>query len=305
MRGFAIASYVVIVGLILYVALAAPIYKGATTFSASSFANRGDVSASRMKVVRTLTMFGQPYREAGMVTHAQPIAGAAIREPRRLRLYAPSRFELSRILSKSKHLSPQRVGTYSQFVRQILGAMHGVHRAPQFLTTKLQGFTVSRPSMSMPSVLPPVAGSPQPGIYTGINHWWSYEEDALGGIGKYMINVASGDLIVQADDMAVPNKGVELAYRRTYNSESSYSYANTDGEGADLYGDNWTNTFDAHLVHNLISGSYACGTQQGITIYDIDGARYDYSPAGDCQTWIPPAGNSRNSTQTPAAISSG
>jgi YD repeat-containing protein len=121
----------------------------------------------------------------------------------------------------------------------------------------------------------------------GINHWWTYEEDALGGVGKYMVNVANGNLISQSDDMAVPNKGIEFAFRRTYNSMSNHTYANSDGSTPALYGDRWTNTFDAHIAYNNLA---PVNGQNGVSLYDIDGARYDYAPVGDGHSFIPPAG---------------
>jgi hypothetical protein len=86
-----------------------------------------------------------------------------------------------------------------------------------------------------------------------------------------MANVTTGNLIVQANDMAAPHKGIELAFRRTYNSFSQHDDANTDGSVPDNYGDGWTNTFDAHIAHNDLSNN------QGVSVFDIDGARYDYS----------------------------
>ncbi|HXM18329.1 MAG TPA: DUF6531 domain-containing protein [Candidatus Tumulicola sp.] len=117
---------------------------------------------------------------------------------------------------------------------------------------------------------------------TGINHWWEYEEGGIGGVGKYMVNVASGNLIVQSDDMGVPNKGIEFAFRRTYNSMSNHTYANADGSIPSNYGDGFTNTFDAHIAFNN-------GAPAGISVYDIDGARYDYAPDGH-GNWIAPLG---------------
>lgn len=122
--------------------------------------------------------------------------------------------------------------------------------------------------------------------YTGINHWWTYEEDAIAGIGKYMVNVGQGgNLIVQADDMAIPHKGIELAFRRTYNSLSGHDYYASDGaQTISNYGANWTNTLDSHLAQNS-------GNQYGVglSVFDIDGARYDYMPDGQGH-WVPPAG---------------
>jgi len=117
---------------------------------------------------------------------------------------------------------------------------------------------------------------------TGINHWWTYEEGALTGIGKYMVNVATGNMVVQADDIDIPERGIDLAFRRTYNSLSQHDYANTDGSTPSLYGDGWTNTFDAHIANNSLNG---------ISVFDIDGARYDYTPVqGNLNLWAPPPG---------------
>jgi len=124
-----------------------------------------------------------------------------------------------------------------------------------------------------------VGATPAP---TGINHWWSYEEGAVTGIGKYMVNVATGNMVVQSDDIDVPERGIDLAFRRTYNSLSQHDYANTDGSTPSMYGDGWTNTFDAHIANN---------SQGGISVFDIDGARYDYTPhVGNPNLWDPPAG---------------
>jgi len=115
---------------------------------------------------------------------------------------------------------------------------------------------------------------------TGINHWWTYEEDAIGGVGRYMVNVSNGNLIAQADDMAIPNKGIELAFRRTYNSLSTHDYSGSDGSIPSNYGNGWTNTFDAHIAPN---------SSGGVTVFDIDGARYDYTSNGS-GGYIAPAG---------------
>jgi len=128
--------------------------------------------------------------------------------------------------------------------------------------------------------------------FTGINHWWTFEEDSIGGVGRYMVNVATGNLIVQADDMAITHKGISLAFRRTYNSYSQHDYVNTDGSVVDNYGDGWTNTFDAHIAQNTLNDPH-CG-RTGISVYDIEGARYDYAIAYNSQTqscyYVPPTG---------------
>ncbi len=116
---------------------------------------------------------------------------------------------------------------------------------------------------------------------TGINPWWRYQEENIPGGGHVMVNVSTGNVLVQDDDMAVPHKGVSLTLRRTYNSQSQHDTAGTDGAVPSLYGNGWTNTFDAHL-----SGSRT-GT---ISVWDVDGARYDYTVAADGVTMVPPPG---------------
>jgi YD repeat-containing protein len=150
---------------------------------------------------------------------------------------------------------------------------------------------------------------------TGINHWWRYQEQSLpGGGGRMMVNVGTGNLIVQSDDMLVPHKGIAMAFRRTYNSQSPPTFSGDLQTYTTMYGNGWTNTFDAHLIR----------TSPGhFTVFDIDGARYDYvtsaghsisSPPGDHSkldwdgncgiTWTKKSGTiyyfyNVNSTQTP------
>ncbi len=120
---------------------------------------------------------------------------------------------------------------------------------------------------------------------TGINRWWTYQGDNVGGVGRYMANVASGNLVVQADDMSTPHKGIELSFRRTYNSFSQHDYVNSDGSVPSNYGNGWTNTFDAHIAYNDLNGGL------GVSVFDIDGARYDYScPSGPPCSYQAPAG---------------
>ncbi|MHB8214415.1 MAG: DUF6531 domain-containing protein, partial [Vulcanimicrobiaceae bacterium] len=116
---------------------------------------------------------------------------------------------------------------------------------------------------------------------TGINRWWTYEEEGLPGVGRAMVNVANGNLLVQADDVDLHERGIDLAFRRTYNSQSGHDMSNSDGSVASNYGNGWTNTFDAHLGYDAASNV--------MSIYDIDGARYNYTANGQGQ-WVAPAG---------------
>ena len=112
---------------------------------------------------------------------------------------------------------------------------------------------------------------------TGVNAWWPYHVESIPGGGHAMVNVGTGNLLLQDDDMSVPHKGVPMAFRRTYNSQGA---ASTGTGRQSLYGNGWTSTFDAH-----ISGS----NSGPITVYDVDGASYTYSPI-DGTNWAPPSG---------------
>jgi YD repeat-containing protein len=116
---------------------------------------------------------------------------------------------------------------------------------------------------------------------TGLKPWWAYNDMAVPGDGHGLVNVGTGNVLLQVLDMAVPHKGVPLTYQRTYNSQSQHDVAGTDGTEASMYGNGWTNSFDAHIA----------GSQTGpISVFDVDGARYDYALAGDGVTRIPPPG---------------
>lgn len=129
-----------------------------------------------------------------------------------------------------------------------------------------------------------VAATPPPNV-TGINPFWEYQTGPIPGAGQWISNVATGNLIVQDVDVDVPERGVGLTFQRTYNSLSGHTYTNDDGSVQSNYGDGWTNTFDAHLAFY--------NNAQTLSVYDADGARYDYScPSttnGQCN-WSPPPG---------------
>lgn len=121
----------------------------------------------------------------------------------------------------------------------------------------------------------------------GINNYWAFEQDGIPGVGRFMVNLGSSrNLVVQSDDLSIPHRWVDVALRRTYNSYSQHDYANTDGSVASNFGNGWTNTFDAHLATN--NGAF--GTY-GITVFDTDGTRYDYTPTDSTgNTLVPPPG---------------
>jgi YD repeat-containing protein len=102
---------------------------------------------------------------------------------------------------------------------------------------------------------------------TGINPWWRYQEKSIPGGGHVMVNVGTGNVILQGDDMSVPHKGLALAFRRTYNSQAPAAFAGSNLSWVSLYGTGWTNTFDAHIVKTAADN---------VSVFDTDGARYDY-----------------------------
>lgn len=120
-----------------------------------------------------------------------------------------------------------------------------------------------------------------PASNTGIKPWWTYEEKSLAGVGKALVNVGNGNMIVQAGDLDIHERGVDLAFGRTYNSQSQHDAAGTDGATPSVFGNGWTNTFDAHIAYNAALNIYS--------IYDVDGARYDYTSNGS-GGWNPPPG---------------
>jgi YD repeat-containing protein len=180
-----------------------------------------------------------------------------------------------------RHLSPQAlapIGTRTPATT----SQSNVSRLGASPRTQILGMRTNSSAPMSPMTVTTGTADPD-----GTNHWWMYEEDTLSGVGNYMINVANGNLITQSDDMVIFGKGVGFAFRRTYNSMSSHTYANTDGSTPALYGDKWTNTFDIHIAYNdfaPVSG------QKGVSLYDNDGARYDYAPVGDGHSFTPPAG---------------
>ena len=95
-----------------------------------------------------------------------------------------------------------------------------------------------------------------------------------------MVNVSNGNLLVQAADLNVPERGINFTFGRTYNSQSTHDHMGTDGSIPSAYGDGWTNSLDAHLAYNASLST--------ISVYDVDGARYDYTSNGT--SWTAPPG---------------
>jgi YD repeat-containing protein len=105
-----------------------------------------------------------------------------------------------------------------------------------------------------------------------------------------MINSYEQNLIVQATDFDIPYRGIDMAFRRTYNSFSGHDFADDDGSAEiGQYGNGWTNTFDAHVSSATSCPEAGSTGLYGFSVFDIDGARYDYclNTAGQL---VPPAG---------------
>jgi RHS repeat-associated protein len=121
---------------------------------------------------------------------------------------------------------------------------------------------------------------------TGIEHWWTYEEHSVPGIGKAMVNVGTGNYMVSAVDVDVPEQGINLAFQRMYNSQSLHDVNGDDGGDPAIFGNRWTNTFDANIVYKPNNPPQLPPT---ITIYDIDGTACTYTSNGS-GSWIPCTG---------------
>lgn len=129
--------------------------------------------------------------------------------------------------------------------------------------------------------------SPLPGMIaasdagTGITPYWNYQTRAIPGLGGAMVNVGTGNLILQSTDVDLPEEGLDLAFIRTYNSQSRHDANGDDGSEPSVFGNGWTNTYDAHIVYQASTGD--------ISVYDENGARCDYQPNGN-GGWIPCTG---------------
>jgi RHS repeat-associated protein len=156
----------------------------------------------------------------------------------------------------------------------------GVAAGPQRFANVRGSEQTSR--MGAKAVRATATPTPGPDAGAGIRRWWDYEETALPGVGKSMVNVGTGNLVIVADDVDVPEPGLDLTFHRVFNSQSQHDFNADDGSEKAVYGERWTNNFDAHIV-------YRPGVQNVITVYDMDGSRCDYTADGN-GNWIPCAG---------------
>ncbi|HEY0381484.1 MAG TPA: RHS repeat domain-containing protein [Candidatus Elarobacter sp.] len=198
----------------------------------------------------------------------KPAHGVAVQGPEMLR---PS--EIDRVLSAARRRAALHHMTPSAGSKAAAPAAISPGQA--------RGAGGRAPGVSSAGAVRRVQTLPTTSIGTGIKPWWAYHEEGVPGGGHVMANMATGNVVLYDDDMRVPHKGFPLVFRRTYNSQSQHDIAGSDGTPPSLYGNGWTNTYDAH-----ISGDANNGT---LTIWDADGARYDYT-GSDSAGWTPPAG---------------
>ena len=90
-------------------------------------------------------------------------------------------------------------------------------------------------------------------------------------------------LLIEENDVDVPEGGLDLAFRRMYNSRSQRDASGDDGSTPSVYGNRWTNNLDVHL-------GWTAGKRNGrtVSVYTGDGAREDYTCETDSVTTCTP-----------------
>ena len=168
-------------------------------------------------------------------------------------------------------------GSYQGNVRQWAGKIDEI----AIYNYALNAAQIAHHYQAGSGVAPSPVPTPLPTPNGGIEHWWTYESESIGGVGDAKVNVANGNLLVDAIDMKIPNKGTDFNFDRVYNSLSLHDYAGSDGSTPSNYGNGWTNSFDAHLAYY--------GQLGILSVFDVDGSRYDYTSNGS-GCWTPPTG---------------
>ncbi len=128
----------------------------------------------------------------------------------------------------------------------------------------------------------PPSGGNSVSSKAGRKPWWTIIRDRIGGVGDYGVEVSQGNLMVQATDMDIPNAGASFNLTRTYNSFSQHDSSGTDGSAPSIYGQDWTNTWDAHIA---FSGN------NNIVVWDGLGTAYNYTAdVNHPGNWLPQNG---------------
>lgn len=113
---------------------------------------------------------------------------------------------------------------------------------------------------------------------TGMWPWWTFDTRSVPGIGKALVNVTNLNFLITADDMDVSEGGIDLAFRRVYNSQSLHDQNNDDNSTPSVFGNKWTNNLDAHLGWSQIDQ-----TDGTVSVYTGTGNREDFVCATNIQ----------------------
>src|SRR5580704_2170044 len=279
--------------------------------SGAAPAATSDPSGSRVSLLAALV---DPVRTA--IANSRVYALVTGTENRYGAMHAPApviarptaRTDAARLMREERPLRPRiREGIRRMFIMPDRSALDPRHRRLDPLAMRRSRLTptITRSSSPLPFLEPlrslvtaPPSGSrgvhplsPQrggsfkpmvsSGPTTGIERWWTYEERGVPGIGMAMVNVGTGNFLVTAVDVDVPERGVDLTLRRAYNSQSLHDANGDDGGNPSIFGNRWTSNLDASIVYN--------STANTITVHDIDGTACTYTSLGNGQ-WQPCTG---------------
>jgi hypothetical protein len=172
--------------------------------------------------VGDVSFASSPHRAVGKVTVAlaTPPQRIPVKEPVRVK---PSPFSLSALRPKTVpgirahgipvagppmfrplELDHAMAAVRRRAMQQRSSEPNAPHGAPPSHSMPLAAPAGTRPgtrrAMSLPS--DPTASG------TGINHWWRYQEENVPGGGHLMVNVGTGNLLLQDDDMTRVDTGV-------------------------------------------------------------------------------------------------
>jgi YD repeat-containing protein len=118
----------------------------------------------------------------------------------------------------------------------------------------------------------------------GIKPFWPYDTNAVGGGGKAMTNLASGNFLLQYTDVSFPGRGLPVEIRRTYNSLNG---------AKGYFGKGWSCIFDSHLVFNETIDETTNETTIDIILVDAYGGRFKFTepqPSGSDTVYKAPPG---------------
>ncbi|MCE1248190.1 MAG: DUF6531 domain-containing protein [Firmicutes bacterium] len=110
----------------------------------------------------------------------------------------------------------------------------------------------------------------------GIKPFWTYDHNAVGGTGAFMVNLKSGNLVHQATDVSFPGRGLPIEFRRTYNSQ--WDYTGPLGKGWTHIYNSWIeeNTDGTVTLHDGYGGIFTFTNphlESGKTFYDAPAGR--------------------------------